>query len=357
MPSPRQSLSVQFALACVVVLALCGAAVGLDTIRTHGTPSSLSGRITAMDAVNVELQQGSAATVKDVPVNLIQLIQYEGEPRDLRKAREHILEGRYAEAITALGRIKEEPSRPEIQQDIQFYKALVSAKLALAGSGKIVDAGRMMKAFVDANPKNYHYFQASEIVGDLLVASRHYAPASDYYARLAKSPWPEFKMRANVANGRSLLEQGKTAEALAAFEKVLDDRTDSPAAKRQHLAASVGKAAVLVATKKPDDAVKQVEELLKGADTDATSEDAPLVARAYNVLGAAHRQAGRDKEALLAFLHVDLLYSDVPESHAEALANLAELWDRSHRTERANRARQTLRERYKDSPWTKRVEK
>ena len=106
----------------------------------------------------------------------------------------------------------------------------------------------------------------------------------------------------------------------------------------------------MAALKKPDEAIAIVEEIIQKGDP----EDAPLMARAYNVLGNAQRQAGRVKEALLAFLHVDILYSSVPDAHAEALSNLAELWQQVHKTDRANRARQTLEELYKDSPWAKR---
>jgi tetratricopeptide (TPR) repeat protein len=344
-------------LAWILVFALGGAAAAIDTIKTNGTPGSLSGRVVGMDSVSVELEQGAAATIKEVPVNQIETIHYEGEPRDLRIAKEHLLAGRYAEALAGLERIKEESSRPEIQQDIEFYKALCAAKLALGGSRKIADAGRMMKAFADANPKSYHYFEAAEIVGDLLVAIRQYAVATEYYARLQKAPWPDYKMRAGVAVGRALFEQDKTVEALAAFDKALATQAEGNSAQRQRMAASVGKAAVLVALKRADDAVKLIEEIIKQTDTDANPDEVPLVARAYNVLGTAQRQAGRVKEALLAFLHVDILYSGVPDAHAEALANLAELWEQVHKTERAQRARQTLQEQYKDSPWAKKAEK
>ena len=94
-----------------------------------------------------------------------------------------------------------------------------------------------------------------------------------------------------------------------------------------------------------------VEEILKAADPD----DAPLMARGYNVLGNAYRQAGDPKRALLAFLHVDLLYPTVADAHAEALANLADLWDQVHKSDRANRARKTLAEDYKESPWAKKA--
>jgi outer membrane protein assembly factor BamD (BamD/ComL family) len=43
----------------------------------------------------------------------------------------------------------------------------------------------------------------------------------------------------------------------------------------------------------------------------------------------------------------------VPESHAEALFNLTQLWDQLHRADRAAEARQTLEEQYKNSRWAK----
>ena len=144
-----------------------------------------------------------------------------------------MLAGHYAEALAALERIKEDADRPEIQQDIEFYKALCAAKLALGGSGKIADAGRMMKAFADANTKSYHYFEASEIVGDLLVAIRQYAQAAEYYARLEKAPWPDYKMRAGVAAGRALLAQGKIDEAQHAFDRVIATEAEGDLAQSQ----------------------------------------------------------------------------------------------------------------------------
>jgi tetratricopeptide (TPR) repeat protein len=160
-------------------------------------------------------------------------------------------------------------------------------------------------------------------------------------------------MRAGAAMGQALLAQGKADEALAAFERVIGTAAEGEQAQRQRMIARVGKAAALVALKKPDEAVKLVGEVLEQTDPEANPADVPLVARAYNVLGAAQRQAGRTKEAILAYLRVELLYSSQPAAHAEALANLAELWEQVHKSDRAARARQNLKEQYPDSPWTK----
>jgi len=340
----RRCLILTLVLSC----AMGGASRAFDTIKTG--KGAFYGNVVGMDSTKVEFRQSSGnSLVKQIPVNEIETILYEGEPPDLKMAKNHVLAGRYAEALTALKKIEKTPDRQEVRQDIEFYRALCAAKLAMAGNMKIPDAGRMMKAFADANAKSYHYFEASQVVGDLLVAVGSYVPAAEYYARLDRAPWPDYRMRAGVAVGRALLAQGKTEEALAAFNKVLATEAEGNAAQTQRMAASLGKAGALVAMKKNDDAIKAVEGVLEKADP----EDAPLMARAYNILGAAQRQAGRTKEALLAFLHVDVLYAAVHDAHAEALANLAELWEQVHKTDRANRARKTLMERYPDSPWAK----
>jgi tetratricopeptide (TPR) repeat protein len=335
-------------LTLVLGFTIAGAGRAFDTIKAG--KSTLYGNVVGMDAMKVDFRQSSGnGLVKQIPVNEIDAVFYEGEPADLKLARNHVLGGRYAEALAALKKIEKTPDRPEVQQDIEFYKALCSAKLAMTGSMKIADAGRMMKAFADANPKSYHHFEASQVVGDLLVAVGSYPAAAEYYARLSAAPWPDYRMRAGVAVGRALLAQGKTREALAAFDKVLATQSEGNSAQTQRMAASLGKAGALVALKKPDEAIKVVEGFLEKADP----EDKPLMARAYDILGTAQRQAGRTKEALLAFLHVDVLYAAVPDAHAEALANLADLWEQVHKTERANRARKTLMERYPESPWAK----
>ena len=110
---------------------------------------------------------------------------------------------------------------------------------------------------------------------------------------------------------------------MKAFDKVIANEKEDALSKAQAQAAKMGKASVFVAMKKFDEAVRLIESILQQADPD----DAGDMARAYNILGNALRQQGKNKEALMAFLHVDLLYSSAADAHAEALFNLAELWD------------------------------
>jgi tetratricopeptide (TPR) repeat protein len=331
------------------VCLLCSTARAFDTVKTaRGT---FSGHVVGMTSAKVDLEPIVSGATKEIPVNEVQSILYEGEPTDMKAGQKHALAGEYAEGLAALERVKQKLKRDEMRQDLEFYKAFCAAKLALAGSYKLADAGRMMKSFADKNPNSCHYYAASEIVGDLLVTVRQYGPAADYYARLAEAPWPDYKMKAGVAAGRNLLEQGKAKEAIAAFDKVISIQADGDAPAWQRLSALLGKAAAMAALQKPEEAVKIVQEVIQKGDPD----DALLMARAYNALGTAERQAGHTNEALLAFLRVDQLYSTVAETHAEALANLVDLWTQRRMIERARHARQTLHEKYRNSVWAKKV--
>ena len=98
-----------------------------------------------------------------------------------------------------------------------------------------------------------------------------------------------------------------------------------------------------------DQAEPQLQKYIDASEqviAQASPEDAAVHARAYNVLGASLKKAGRTKEALLAYLHVDVLYASQAQAHAEALRNLAELWSAVNQPQRAAQALQTLQDRY-----------
>ena len=333
----------QFAiLAAGVWLAASTIALAVDTVKT--ADSNVLGKVTKMSALEVTVETG--AVQKPVPVNQIEVIYYENEPTMLKSVRAAIAAGRYEDALSTIEKIPADSvSRNEVKQDIEFYTALCGAKMALGGNGDIKAAGGVMSDFVRGNSGNYHYFEGCLVVGDLLVAIGSFDTAETYYGQLAKAPWPDYQMRAGVAVGRAKLAGGKAPEALKSFQAVLDTPGQGAAADSQRLAATLGKARCLAEAGNPAEAIK----LVQGVIDNASAEELQLHAQAYNALGAAHRKAGRTKDALLAFLHVDVLYFAASAEHVEALRNLAELWNEVQKPERAIAAAQTLKERYKVS--------
>jgi tetratricopeptide (TPR) repeat protein len=338
-------------LAVVIFVALCRSGVSAQTTidRVRTTHGSETGRVTGMTPLEVTVDKASAG-IEQVPVNEITTIVFHGEPAELSQARTNARNGSYATALEALKKIDVAAvDRDYVKQDVQFYRALCEAKLALGGTGEITDAGRNLNGFVRKNPDNFHYLEAVEVMGDLLMASERWDAAQKQYAELDKAPWPEYKMRAAVLTGRTLQAKGEHAEAIAEFDKVLAMPGEGKDVESQKLTATLGKAESLSATGKVDEAVTMIEQVILDADP----EQMQLHARAYNALGRCYEQAGKTKDALLAYLHVDVLYNTVPEAHAEALSHLVPLWQAIGQGERAREAKQTLEEKYAGSRWAK----
>src|SRR4029078_1980993 len=185
------------------------------------------------------------------------------------------------------------------------------------------------------------------MMGHMLRASGGFDFAEKQYAELAKAPWPVYKMRAAVSLGRSLQAQGKNAEAIQQFDAALGMADDGADAQNQKLSATLGKAVSLAESGKGEDAVKIIQKVIRDADP----QQKELHARAYNALGNCYEKTKQTKDALFAFLRVDVVYSNVPEAHAEALAHLVPLWKAVGNEEQSREARETLLQRHGNSKW------
>jgi tetratricopeptide (TPR) repeat protein len=332
-------------ISSLAVLATAASAFASDHIRLV-TGTTVAGEVVEMGQNEVKIDVGGVP--KTYSVNQIDSIQFDEEPKELSDARIKMRAGKLAAALTLLNAIKTgEVSRDAIKQDIEFYKAFLLARLALAGSGSHKEAGEKLLAFEKARKNNYHYLEAMAALGDLLVATGRVEKAEPYYAQLAATPWPEYRMRAAVLMGRALEAQQQYDKAIEKYDEALGISADGKEADTQHFAAELGKASALAASDKIDEAVKLIDNVIAKADPD--NQD--IYARAYVALGNCYKSAGKPKEALLAFLEVDLLYPGSPEQHAEALANLATLWAKVDKAERAAQAREQLERRYPHSRW------
>jgi|tagenome__1003787_1003787.scaffolds.fasta_scaffold20671999_1 tetratricopeptide (TPR) repeat protein len=340
-----------FILLISALLAAVYGSVSAAADRIRLVRGSDNGEISDMSPTEIAIAKGGPGS-RTIAVNQIKSIQFEGEPAELSQARVSVGNGAFAKAAQLLQKVTASGiQRDFIKQDIEYYKAYVAARLALAGDGQITDAGRLLNAFVRNYPKNFHYLEACEMMGDLLMATGRFDNAEKQYAALAQAPWPDYKMRAAVALGRSLQAQNKHAEAIKQFDAALalpDEGGDAP---NQKLAATLGRAVSLAETGKADEAIGTIQKVIQDADP----QQKELHARAYNALGMCYEKANKTKDALFAFLHVDVLYSTVPEAHAEALSHLVSLWKAVGQDERSREARETLQQKYAGSRWAKRM--
>ncbi len=316
--------------------------VGDRGVPTFGTISEIT-----RTQITIDTNQGK----KLFPVNEVQKVTFQGEPRELRNARDGILRGQLENARSDLEKISTNGiARKEILQDIEFFKAYCDGRLALVGGGDKAAAVRALRSFVENpdNAQNYHYFAAVELLGDLAVALASFENGIKYYNQLSEAPWPDVKMKGAVLEGNAMVANDMYAEALAKFDSVLATGVDDARAREQKLLATLGRAVCLAETGQADEGVALVTKII---DENDSKEKPGLFAKAYNALGTCYLKANQPQDALLAFLHVDLLFNQDPDAHAEALFQLSALWRDANKSERALQARSLLDSRYSGSPW------
>ncbi len=338
------------ALVVLVVATSVARAQILDRVKTADGRST-RGTVVQMSATEVVVTD-KADQDETISVNKIDVIVYASEPRLLTQARTRMGNQLFEDALIMLSKIDEKAvSRNFIKQDVQFYRALCQARLALGGRGKLSVAGRAMHDFAsDAdNRDSYHYFEATRVLGELLATSGKHAKAIDYFGRLMEAPLPEYQMRGRVLSARALMAQRKYQDAVRQFDQVLATTDEGDEAERRWMTARLDNAVCLAETEKADEGIQLINEVLPQVGLD----ERELRARAFRARGLCYLKKDQKKDALLDFLHVDLLYNSVPEIHAEVLFRLSKLWPALGKGQRAREAAKLLKERYPNSRWAK----
>ncbi|MGH7136731.1 MAG: tetratricopeptide repeat protein [Pirellulales bacterium] len=319
-----------------------------DTVKKVGEPP-VKCSITSISKDELKYEKNGKEEI--VPSYAVESIRLADEPFQLNLIRNQANNGAYENALRALDKIDPDSlEKPEVKAEVQYLRAYCNARLALGGSGDVKAAGKEVTAFIKANPNSFHFYPANELAGDLVVALGDYEAATKFYKILSSASADAWKIKAGIDAGRAKLAEKKYDEALTEFETALGLAENSKGPETQQLSAMLGKAACLAQTGKPDEGVKLAETII----SKLPAEEVDLHARAYVVLGNCYRQMpNHTKQALLAFLHVDVLYFSNPQCHAEALWNLASLWQDLKKIDRATQASALLKERYPNSTWAK----
>lgn len=315
---------------------------------------SVAGTIVAVSPAGVDVED-SKGEKRNVEIERIRDVQFSGEPQLLRAARAAVISGRPAQALDDLDKIDKSEFQDAdelVLKEVEYVRAAALAGKASLTGGDLAGAEKAARDYLANHGTSHHVYAMQELLGNVLARAGKFADAANAYATLDKGP-PAFRVRSATARAALLFEQQKYDEAIAAFaaaSKIDTDPKDAASAAQKR-EAELGVARCLSRQGKAAEAVTRLQEILKLANP----EQKELMARAYAVLGDAYRSAGKDQDALISFLTVDLVYNTVSEARAEALFNLAQLWERGKFPERARDARQQLESTYPDSPWTKKL--
>jgi TolA-binding protein len=340
----------------LIVAALWTATVAtawsMDQVFTSTSEKPYFGKIVSMSAATLTFEPGrKGAGPNEIASNEVTRIVFENSPESLINAQKSLIDGDYDRAIELLKKEITEDKRREVAEEILYCRAYCAAQLAISGTADPNDAAQQMFKFIEKCPNSFHFYRACEMLGDLRVTLGDFADAQKYYAKLSEAPWPDYKIRAQVALGRSFLAQNKAAEAAKAFEDALNSDAPGELSETQRTAARIGKARCLVLTGKTDLALHNLNEVIDGIE----DKQGDIKALAYNARGTALRKAGNTREAIRDFLRVHLEYNAQPDFDAEAVANLERLFTEDHKPNHAREMKAILNDKYRNSRWAKGV--
>jgi tetratricopeptide (TPR) repeat protein len=331
----RQLLLVVGAAATFATLALAA-----DEIDRRGSKGTLRGTITAETATEVTIKGMQTGEMGEVRVPVAELIdvRYDG-PAGLALRTAAGLE-RAGEFTKAIGQYQKAAAGASgfVGAAIEFGQARSAARQALNSPAKLDDALRGLEQFKSKNPNTRHHFALYELIGRLQLEKGDATAARAAFAELAKAPWPEYQNRAAIWEGRILMKSESFAEAVTKFDAIAAASAKTPEEKLRQQEALLAKGECLAQLKKVDEAVELFRKII---DT-AAPEETNLQATAQLALGDVLREAGRPKDALMAYLAIDGLYSAHDEAHPRALGHIAQLWDQLGRPELAAAAREKL---------------
>lgn len=328
-------------------------AYGQDTItldrRVKGSTKIL-GTITSVSKTEVTIKTASGE--KTVPANQIARLNLANEPSELRQARQALIGGQYEQAIENLQRGElPDDAADLIRQEWKYCLASAKAQLALRGGANAKESLALMLDYLKTEKDTYRFYPAVELLGQLAEVTGANEEAVKYYQQLRKAPWPEYAVRPSILIGRALRSQGKYQEALAQYDEALKATASDPATLRQQTLARIGKAASAAELGQAAESIQTLEDIIAKNDPN----DQELFAEAYLALGTAYRQSQKPLDAILAYLHIDLLFYSQQDAHAQALYHLTNLWPQLQQPDRAVEARKLLNTRYPGTIWSQKA--
>jgi tetratricopeptide (TPR) repeat protein len=287
--------------------------------------------------------QLGASTIS-VPTDQIAGIEYNGQTQLIQLGETRMNAGQYDDAAAQFKKAAADSAgKPFIIEAAQIREAQALAESALIDPDRMKDAKDRFAAFIRAHPNSRHIAAAREGMARLQMRTEDYAGAEASVAELAKLP--RASERAAVLKARLLSRRGDYGGAVAELDKLIAALPDKSARRRE---AKLAKAESLAGGGKFEEAESLVREVIAASP----AEDVAAQSAAYNTLGDCLVAAKRHRDAVLAYLHTDLLYAKDKEEHPRALYQLSRMFREIGNTVRAEEYAQRLKQEYPRSAWT-----
>ena len=344
--------SLAFALVAVVAATQASSLLAIDTVTRKSDGKKFGGTITDMskNEFKVKKQVGEPDVIQ---ANDVAAVDWDGGGGELRLGHIDENSGKFDSALQRYTKAKTEAKSPStgLKAEFDYITARVTARLALLDPTKQDEAIQKLQAVQKSSPEHFRYYESVGLLGQVQLAKGDYAAARATFDLVAKAPWSDYKLAARIASGRILTAENKLDEAAKEFEAAAAAASDSPADQVRKFEAMLGQARALVMQVKHEEALKILDVVTDKGPADESS----LQAEAYVLQGNSLQALGRAKEAALAYLHVDILFSRETAQHAEALFNLIKVWKLVQLPDRSTEAEAKLVQNYPNSSWRKKL--
>ncbi|MEO2034030.1 MAG: tetratricopeptide repeat protein [Planctomycetaceae bacterium] len=343
--SPRQVSTVR--LLTIFVSITTASTFGADIVTRASDGANIRGKFESLSKTHVVIRQSNDRT-EMISTDDIRDIRFDREPPPLQTARSNERSGSYTAAIQQLQEVRSDyqGSDSRIPVEIDFLIVRCQARLALADPVAAPTALQSLQGFLQENSDGYRTLESMLLQAELLAGTD--APAAvRLLEQLRGCGVDGFAMRAGVLLGHTLLDEGKLEQATQIFDKVVQESQDNPAALSTHYDSRLGRAECLWKVNEFQQSLAELKSLV----AEVPDEQQQTLARAWNKIGDCYRDANQPRAALLAYLHVDILYAQSTAEHAEALHQLGPLWQAAGHPDRGRDAQSRLLTQYPNSKW------
>ena len=342
--------SILTAIALLTAIIVAQSASAFDEVIRKSTEKTSKGTVKSVTKEVVSMEDGVGKTF-EVPANDIIGIKYTSEPPDVNLGRGKASAGNFDGALEDFA--KASSSDDNISAEIDYLVAATIARKALEqDASTLADAAAKLTAFSSKHPNSYQFYNAKLLLGQVQLAQEAYAEAAGTFGALEAAPWADYQMAAKNNKAKLALRQGQLPQALTAYEAVLALPANSPGEVSRRNEALLGKAAVQLQQNNSAEALNSVKEAIAAADP----EDSAVQAEAWILKGDCLRAAGETKKAILAYLHVPLLFEKEKVHLPRALYHLSVLWPTVDQVERGVAARTELQTSFPDNEWTQKLQ-
>jgi tetratricopeptide (TPR) repeat protein len=337
------------ALFCAVPL-MRGRARADDAVTRRGG-TTIRGDVTSSSRTQVVVTGRTNKKEYPIPANEVDRVRWESEPAQVSQNRIEERNGQFDKAIEGYQAALKLAANENLRTDLEFDIARVTAARAFKDEDKYDDAIAGLEKFRAAHPTNFRYYEALRLLAQLYMSKGDVEKGNDALRAMDEAPWTDFKMETDILKARVALAHDDLGSALKALEGVITVTPATPAERSRRYEALVTKASCLQKQAK----YQQATDVLSGILEEASDEDTKTLADACVRLGDCYQAGGRTKEAILAYLRVDILFPKEKKQHAEALYYLSRLFSQDGKPDKAADAAARLQERYPKSPWTARL--